>query len=183
MRVFDPARKGRAVVWSVAGTDQRLDHRLVPERLDAALFEAEVGKTDDLALVHRNAAEYLGEIFAKPDSREQLLGFAKATLLAHAPGISRHFLDRFHVCGEPGEAMGGVLFRLDLGDVELAVDAHSFADGGYSAFQQPFGGMLGLSGEVVERHREVSMFGAVALHNALPLRLLQCVFLASIDCK
>ena len=75
--------------------------------------------------------------------------------------------------------MGGVLFGLDLGGVEASVRAHFFAHGRHRAFQQPLGGVMGLAGEIVERHRRFSSFGAVAPHNAAGPPLLQCVFLAS----
>ena len=179
VRVLDLGCERRAVVRGVAGPDQCLDDRLVPERFDVGFIEAEVGKADDLALVHGNAAEYLGEIFAKPDPREQLLGLAESALLVHPAGVGRHFFDRLHVGGEPGEAVNGMLLGLDLRGVEPACYAHSLAHCGDGAIQEPLGGKLGLAGKVVERHGEFSMFGAVALHNALPLRLLQRVFLAS----
>ena len=89
--------------------------------------EAEVGEADDFALVHRDAAEDLGEIFAEADPGEQLLGRAEAALLVHAPGVGGHFLDRLDVGREPGEAVDGVLLGLDLGGAELAVRADPLA--------------------------------------------------------
>ena len=37
----------------------------------------EVGRAHDLALAHRNAAQHLRQIFAEPDSDQQLLDLAK----------------------------------------------------------------------------------------------------------
>ena len=78
-------------------------------------------EADDFALVHRDAAEDLGEIFAEADAGQQLLGRAEAALLVHPAGVGGQFLDRFDIGREPGEAMGGVLLGLDLGGAELAV--------------------------------------------------------------
>ena len=150
--MLDQIGERGAVVGRVAGPDQRLDHRLVAERLDVGFAQAEVGEADDLALVHRDAAEDLGEIFAKADAGHQLLGRAEAALLVHAARVGGHLLDRLDVGGEPGESVGGVLLRLDLGGAELAVRADPLAHGGHGAFEQALGGELGLAGEIVERH-------------------------------
>ena len=81
--------------------------------------QAEVGEADDLALVHRDAAEDLGEIFAEADAGHQLLGRAEAALLVHAPGVGGHFLDRLDIGGEPGEPVGGVLLASILAALSL----------------------------------------------------------------
>ena len=44
--------------------------------------ESEVREAHDLALIHRHAAEDLGEIFAKPDAGEELLRLAEPAFLA-----------------------------------------------------------------------------------------------------
>ena len=89
--------------------------------------EAEIGQAHDFALVHRNAAEHLREIFAQAYARQQLLGLAEAALLMHALGVGRHLLDRLDIGRKPREAVGRVLLGLDLGGAELAVRAHPFA--------------------------------------------------------
>ena len=150
-RLPDQGGEGGAVFRSVAPGDQGLDD-FVAKRLDLVRAEAEVGQAHDFALVHRNAAEHLREIFAQPDPRQQLLGLAEAALLAHAPSIGGHFLDRFDIGRKPCEAMGRVLLGLDLRGAELAVVAHPVAHGGQRAIHEALGGEVGLAGEVVERH-------------------------------
>ena len=128
------------------------------EGLDIGFRQAEVGQADDLALVHRDAAENLGEIFAESDADQQFLGWAEAALFVHAAEIGRHFLDRLDVGRKPGEAVDGVLLGFDLGGAELAVGADPLAHGGHRAFQQALGGELGLTGEVVERQWTFSLW-------------------------
>ena len=125
----------------------------VAERRDLFRAEAEVGEAHDLALVHRNPAENLREIFAEAHPGEQLLGHAEAALFAHARRIGRHFLDRLDIGRKPREPVSGVLLGFDQGGAELAVLAHPFAHRGQRAIQKPLDGELGLAGEVVERHR------------------------------
>ena len=182
-RVLDEIGKRGAVVGRVAGLDQRLDHRLVAERLDVGLAQAEVVETDDLALVHRDAAKDLGEVFAKANARHQLLGPAETALLVHAAGVGGQLLDRLDVSGEPGQSVRGVLLRLDLGGAELAMRADPFAHGGHGAFEQALGGELGLAGEIVERHGALLLIHAgwiaAAAQHASAATLLQCVFWSS----
>ena len=97
VRVLDSGCERRAVVRGVAGPDQRLDDRPLPERAMIGFVEAEIGEADDFALVHRNAAENLRQIFAKPDPRQQLLGLAEPALARACgrrrrrfPGSPRH---------------------------------------------------------------------------------------------
>ena len=141
-------------------------------------LEAEVGEARDFGLVHRDAAEYLSEIFAKPNPRHELLGLAELALLAHASSICGHFLDRFDISRKPCEAMGRVLLGLELAGAELAVFAHPVAHGGQRAIHEALGGEVGLAGEVVERHGGfVPSVGAIAApQHASPRALWQCAF-------
>ena len=82
--------EGGAVFAGSASGDQTLDD-LVAKRRDVLRPEAEVGQAQHFALIHRDAAEHLGEIFAKPDTRKELLGLAESSLLAHALRIWRYF--------------------------------------------------------------------------------------------
>ena len=92
-------------------------------------LEAEVGEADDFALVHRDGAEDLGEIFPQPNARQELFGLAEAAVLLHALRVSRHFLDRFDIGRKPRQPVDGVLFGLDLVGAQLAVFAHPLAHG------------------------------------------------------
>ena len=112
--------------------------------------QAEIGEADDLALVHRDAAENLREIFAEADAGQQLLGLAKAALGRHPPGIAAQLLDRLDIGGEPGEPVGGVLLALDLGRAQSAALAQPLAQRGARAREQRLDGVLGLDGEVFE---------------------------------
>ena len=150
-RLRDQSGQGGAVFPRGAVGDQGLDD-FVAKRRDVVGSEAEVGEAHDFGLVHRDAAEYLSEIFAKPNPRHQLLGLAESALLAHAPSIRGHFLDRFDISRKPCEAVGGVLLGLELAGAELAVFAHPVAHGGQRAIHEALGGEVGLAGEVVERH-------------------------------
>ena len=89
--------------------------------------EAEIGEADDLALVHGDAAEDLGEIFAEPDLRQQRLGLAVAPLGLHAAGVAGHFADRLDIGREPGEPVRGMLLALELFRAEGVAVAHARA--------------------------------------------------------
>ena len=157
-RLGDQGGEGGAIFASVAVGDQGLDD-FVAKRRHVLKREAEVGRTHDLALVHRYGAENLGEIFAEPDPGQEPFGLAEAALLAHALSVSRHFLDRFDIGREPRQPMDRVLFRLDLAGVGLAVFADPGAHGVKRAIHEPLGGEMGLMGEVVESHGGVSAPG------------------------
>ncbi len=180
LRLRDQSGKGGAVFAGGAVGDQPVDDRVAKGR-DVLGPEAEVGKAQDFALIHRDAVEHLGEIFAKPDAGQQQLGLAETALLAHALSVCRHFLDRFDIGREPRQPMDGVLFGLHLVGAQLAVVAHPVADGVERAIQKPLGGEMSLMGEVVERHgARLSSGGrrfAAAQHASSPSPL-QCVSLA-----
>src|SRR5580692_2631482 len=76
-RLTDQSGEGGAVFPCVPGGDQGLDG-LVAKGRDLVWLKAEVGKAYDFALVHRDGAEDLGEIFAKPNARQELFGVPEA---------------------------------------------------------------------------------------------------------
>ena len=77
-RRFGPRARARfSTVLPVA-----ISSATAPSRSGAMRFrQAEIGEADDLALVHRDAAENLREIFAQADAGQQLLGLAEAAFL------------------------------------------------------------------------------------------------------
>ena len=152
--VADELGERGAVCRRIAAADQRLDRRRLAERPHLAVRKAEVGQPDDLALIHRQAAEDLGEVLAEADAGQKLLGPAEAALLVHPPRISRELADGFDISRKPGEAVDGVLLSLDPLGAELAVGKHPLADRRHRAFEEAGGSGLGLPGEVVERHGE-----------------------------
>ena len=79
-RLRDQRGQGGAVFPRVARGDQGLDG-LVAKGRDLLGREAEVGGAHDFALVHRDGAEDLGEIFAKPNARQELFSLAESALL------------------------------------------------------------------------------------------------------
>ena len=115
--------------------------------------QAEIGEADDLALIHRDTAENLSEIFAEADAGQQLLGLGETTLRRHPPRIASELLDRLDIGGEPGEPVGGVLLALDLGRAQSATLAQPLAQRRARAREQRLDGVLGLEGEVFEAHR------------------------------
>ena len=107
-------------------------------------------------------------------------GLAEAALLAHAPRVGGHFLDRLDIGREPGEAVGGMLLGFDLGGAELAVFAHPFAHGVSAQSMRPSAAnwaWRARSSSVTEA--SLLRVGAVAApqHASAPPPL-QCVFLA-----
>ncbi len=76
-RLGDPRGEARARLDRGARLDQLRDGAPA-QRGDHGFRQAEIGEADDLALVHRDAAENLREIFAQPDARQQLLGLAES---------------------------------------------------------------------------------------------------------
>ena len=150
-RLADQGGEGGAIFPRIAGRDQGLDDCVAKGR-HVLKREAEVGRTHDLALVHGYGAEDLSEIFAEPDPGQEPFGLAEAALLAHAPGVGRHFLDRFDIGRKPRQPMHSVLFRFDLAGVRLAVFADPGAYGVKGAIHEALGGEMGFIGEVVESH-------------------------------
>ena len=128
-RLRDQSGEGGAVFPRVAGGDQGLDG-LVAKGRDLSRLEAEVGETDDFALIHWDGAKDLGEIFSQPNARQELFSLAESAVLLRTIGIGRHFLDCFDIGRKPRQPVDGVLFGLYPIGAELAVFAHPFAHGG-----------------------------------------------------
>ena len=125
VRLGDQRGEARARLGRVSRLDQRLDRFVAPSR-DVFPRQAEIAQADDFALVHRDAAENLGEIFAQADAGQQRLGLAEAAFGAHSARVGGHFLDRLDIGGEPGEPVRGVLFALDFLRAEAPADRRPF---------------------------------------------------------
>ena len=75
-RVRQVFRGGGERIGRLALGQEALDGR-VEEALHPVFGNAKVCRTDDLALVHRDAADQLRAVFCKQDLREKLLDFTK----------------------------------------------------------------------------------------------------------
>ena len=144
--------EGGAVFPCVAGGDQRLDG-LVAKRRDLVGSEAEVGGANDFALIHRDGAKDLVEIFSKPDARQELFSLAESAVFLHTVGVGRHFLDCFDIGRKPGQPVDGMLFSFDLVSAQLAVFAHPVAHRAERAIHEALGGEVGSGGKVFERQQ------------------------------
>src|SRR5580704_2586104 len=82
LRFTDQSGEGGAVFPIVARRDQRLDG-LAAKLRDLAGSEAEVGGAHEFALIHRDGAKDLVEIFSKPDARQQLFSLAESAVFLH----------------------------------------------------------------------------------------------------
>ena len=80
----------RARLDACCRADQRFDG-LCRGPPQSPCSKAEIGEADDLALVHRHAAEDLGEIFAEADPRQQLLGLAERPSACMRRGVAGQF--------------------------------------------------------------------------------------------
>ena len=100
-----------AQVGIVAAHNQRLDSRRTGACSHRAI-DTQIGEADDLALVHGDAAKNLRQILAKGETDQQYLDFTQTAFALKPFGIGAHLAQRFHIGGEPGEAVGGPLFRL-----------------------------------------------------------------------
>ncbi len=60
-----------------------------------------------------DAAEHLRQIFGEADAGQEFLDLAIGALGGQALGVVREFAQALDISREPGEAVGGVLFRLD----------------------------------------------------------------------
>ena len=172
-RFPDQSGEGGAVFPRVAGGDQRLDG-LVAKRRDLVGSEAEVGGAHDFALIHRDGAKDLIEIFSKPDARQQLFSLAESAVLLHTVGVGRHFLDGFDIGRKPGQPVDGMLFSFDLVGAQLAVFAHPVAHGVERAIQEALGGEVGLAGKVVERQQAWLLHWAPLLRRSMRRRFRRC---------
>ena len=134
--------------------DQLPDCRVCEQRV-GRLKAAKFVRADGLALVHRNAADDLGAVFAEQDLGEQGFDVGKLAFGFEAGGPFGHLAQRFDIGDEPGQAVGEVLMALE----RLAVRAAVFAD------QLAAGAGCGRSSIGVERAEGVAHRGREAVHD------------------
>ena len=128
--------------------------------------EADIGRTNDLALAHRNAALDLGEIFADPDFDQQLLHLTETATRMHALGIGCELAHRFHIGGEPGKTVGGALLTFDQTVHHLAFGHDAPAHAERRLRQQVPGGARGLARQ--RNQRQPSLVRAGLVQHRLP---------------
>ncbi len=97
---------------TVAGHHDTFD-RWGHARCDLRWCHAEIGQTDDFALAHRNAAEYLREVFAEANADQEVFGFAELANPAHALGVCGKLTDGFDIGCEPSEPVGCPLLAIE----------------------------------------------------------------------
>ena len=83
--------------------------------------EAEVVRTDDLALVHGDAARQLGRIFREQDAGQKAFGLAEQVVREQPLPPCAHLPEQLRIGGDPGEAMDHVLFPVQCLAVQAAV--------------------------------------------------------------
>jgi hypothetical protein len=134
--------------------DQLLDRRICEQRF-GRVQAAKFVRADGLALVHRNAADDLGAVFAEQDLGEQGLDLAELTFGFEAGGPFGHLAQRLDIGDQPGQAVGEVLVAFE----RLAVRAAVFAD--------KLAACAGSSsrGICVERAKGVAHRGRQAVHD------------------
>ena len=157
-RLCDQSGQGGAIFPRIARGDQGF-HVFVAKRRNVLRPEVEIGKPQRFALIHRDGAENLSEIFAEADARHDLLGLAEAAPLGHASSVGRHFLDRLDISREPCQPMDGMLLGLQLVDAKPAVFAHPVAHGVHCAIHEALDGEMSQAGEIVELHRVAFLCG------------------------
>jgi hypothetical protein len=82
-------------------------------RVEQGGIHAQIGRAHDLALAHRQAAGKLGDVFAKGDLVDQRLDLAEPALGRQPLGPALHLAQALGIGRDPGQAMGGILMRLD----------------------------------------------------------------------
>ncbi len=127
--MVDQLREAGAVGRRIA-FEHEPGHGVATPRGDLFAGQAEVGKPDDLALAHRNAAEHLRQKLGEADPGQKLLGLAIGALGRQALGVMDEFAKALLIGGEPGEAMSRVLIGLDQLGRQLVVLAHPSPHGG-----------------------------------------------------
>ncbi len=85
-----------------------------------AAAEAEVLKPGKLALVHRDAAGDLVQVFARPDLGGELFGFTEAPGSGQTLGVVCQFAQHGGIGGEPGEPMRRMLLAIETLARDLA---------------------------------------------------------------
>ena len=112
-------------VGAVFPSDQRLDRAGLMSG-DEIVVQPEIGKAHDFALVHRDAAKNLGEVFAEADLCHEFSVSPKRPFFTHAQGVGGHLLDRLDIGREPCKPVGGMLLRFDFRRRKFSVDAEPF---------------------------------------------------------
>ena len=116
------------------------------QRREALGGDAGVGGTEDLALVHGQAALELAQVFVGQELGRQGLGLAEAFLGGQRAGPMGGLAQGLGIGCGPGEAVGDVLLGVQGGAVEVAVRTHPR---GHRVLQ--FGGQhLGLAAGAVQ---------------------------------
>ena len=87
-------------------------------------LEAEVGGADDLALAERDAAHELGQVLAERRRGDECLDLPQTIRRGEAIGPGAHLAQRRHICGDPGEAVGGELVAFKEGGVNRSAGSH-----------------------------------------------------------
>ncbi len=139
-RIFEPAgadggvailpdqfNEARAARRGIAGGDEMLDSGREPRR-GGRRRDAKIGQPDDLALAHRNAAEYLRQKFAGADAHQKVFGLAETAAIGQSLRISRKLADGLDIGGEPGKAVGGALFAVEHPRHRAAFDRYPVGD-------------------------------------------------------
>ncbi len=117
---------------------------------DGALLKEQVGEAQRLALVHRDAAEHLRQVFARADADQELLDAAVATVGGETARMRLHLAQRFDLRREPGETVDRALLGFEEARVEAARHAHPGPHRGGRARHQALDRLNG-GGEIVER--------------------------------
>ena len=156
-----------AVFACIAGCNERLDHRRAA-LCDLRGRKAEIGKANELALVHGNAAKDLRAIFADTNRDEQFFDLAEAAFFLEALGVAGHFPDRLDIGRKPSEAMDGMLFAVDQGSGNLAILRDIAADACDGLAQEDVEctrGFIGKARQVL--HRDHGGKGCCVAHRGL----------------
>ena len=106
---FGNARPGRRIV---AGRHQGADIRR-QEGGDGLAGDAHVGGAQDLALAEQQAAGELAEIFAEGRAQHQPLELTEIAARLQSLRPAEHLAQALDIGRGPGQAVGGVLFRLE----------------------------------------------------------------------
>ena len=111
----------------------------------------DVGGAEDLALVHRQAAGQLAEVFVRQELGRQGLGLAEAAVGVQGPRPGRGLPQGLGVGRRPGQAVGGMLFGVEEVPVEPSLALHAPEDRGLQRRNQ----RAGLEGGGVQQIKEI----------------------------
>ena len=99
--------------------------------------QTQILRTQDLGLIHLDAACDLGKVFTERDLVDQLLHLAELALFAQALGPSLHLAQRFDVSGQPRQTVGGGLVLFDRRARNAAIDRDQGRHAHARRVQQP----------------------------------------------